>query len=73
MVGITYIATKTANTQLVCKYTVVLMGGNTEKWMNRLEVHGNAPNSFLEIEKLFINQYSPLDDENIAHDKLYEL
>ena len=42
------------------------MGGNAERWINRLEVQGNAPKRFLKLEKLFINQYTQLDDKNIA-------
>ena len=41
--------------------------------MDGLEVQGNAPNSFLEFEKLLINQYTMLDNKNIAQDKLCEL
>ena len=59
IVSITYIATKEANTEAVYQYAVVLMGGNAVRLMDRLEIQGNAPNSFLEFEKLFINQYAP--------------
>ena len=40
--------------------------------MDRLEVQGHAPN-FPEFEKLFINQYAPLDDKNVVRDKLHQL
>ena len=51
-VGLTYIATKAADTEAACQYAVVLMAGNTARWMDRLEVQGHALNSFLEFEKL---------------------
>ena len=38
-----------------------------------LEVRGNAPTTFPEFEKLFLDQYAPLDDKNVARDKLREL
>ena len=38
-----------------------------------MEAQGNAPKSFLEIEKLFINQYTLWDDKNIAQDKSHVL
>ena len=41
--------------------------------MYRLEVQGHALNSFPEFEKLFINKYAPLDENNIVRDKLREL
>ena len=41
--------------------------------MNRIEVQGSTLGSFLGFKKLFINQYTPLDDKNIAKDKLYQL
>ena len=41
--------------------------------MDRLEVQGNALNSFPEFEKLFINQYTPLDNKNVAWNELQEL
>ena len=49
------------------------MGGNAARWMDRLEVRGNAPTTFPEFEKLFLDQYAPLDDKNVARDKLREL
>ena len=58
MVGITFIATKLANTEAVYQYIMALMGVNALIWMDRLEAQGNAPNSFLEFEKLSINQYA---------------
>ena len=41
--------------------------------MDRLEVQGSTLNSFLEFEKLFIYQNTPLDNKNIARCKLQEL
>ena len=55
VVGIAYTATKAADTEAACQYAVVLISGNTARWMDRLEVQGHAPNSFPEFEKLFIN------------------
>ena len=70
MVGLTYIATEAADIKAVCQYAVALMAGNAARWMDRLEVQGNTPNSFSEFKKLFKNQYAPLHDKNIAKDKL---
>ena len=49
------------------------MGGNTPRWMDRLEVWGEVPAMFPDFEHMFIDQYAPLDDKNIAQDKLREL
>ena len=72
-VGITLIATETADTEATYQYAVALMGGNAARWMDRLEAQGNAPNSFLEFKKLSFNQYTPLDDKKNGRDKLQEL
>ena len=48
------------------------MGGNAACWMDRLEVWGEAPTMFPDFERMFIDQYAPLDDKNIAQDKLQE-
>ena len=53
-VGLTYKATEAADTLAACQDTVALMTGNAARWMDRLEVQGYAPNSFLEFEKLFL-------------------
>ena len=55
LVGLTYTATKAADTEASCQYAVALMSGYTAIWMDRLEVQGHAPKSYLEFEKLFIN------------------
>ena len=55
IVGLTYKATEVADTLAACQYAVALMAGNGARWMDRLEVQGHAPNSFLEFKKLFIN------------------
>ena len=73
VVVIIYIATKSANTESACQYTVKKMECNAERWMDTLEVQGNALNSFLQLKKLYINQYTPLDNKNIAQDKLCKL
>ena len=49
------------------------MGGNAARWIDRLDIQGNALNNFLEFEKLFINQYAPLNDKKFTRDKLCEL
>ena len=54
-IGLTYKATKAADTLAACQYAVALMAGNATRWMDRLEVQGHAPNNFMEFEKLFIN------------------
>ena len=41
--------------------------------MDHLEVQGEAPTMFPDFECIFINQYAPLDDKNVAQDKLQEL
>ena len=46
------------------------MGKNTAYWMNRLEVQEEAPTMFLDFEHMFIDQYAPLDNKNIARGKL---
>ena len=66
VVGITDIATKAADTDIVHQYTVETMGGNAARWMDSLEVQGNDPNSFPTFKKLFIDQYAPLDNKKIA-------
>ena len=72
-VGITFIATKAAETEAVCQYIVALMGGNAARWIDKLKVQSNTPNNLLEFEMLFMNQYTLLDNKNIAWDKLHEL
>ena len=49
------------------------MVDNALRLMDRLEVDRNTLNSFLEFENLFINQYAPLDDRNIAQYKYCKL
>ena len=49
------------------------MGGNAACWMDCLEIQGEVPTTFPDFERLFIDQYAPLDDKNIARDKLLEL
>ena len=57
----------------VCQYSVALMLGNAACWMYRLEVQREAPATFPDFECIFVDQYAPLDDRNIAQDKLQEL
>ena len=37
-VGLTYAATKAADTLAACQYTVALKSSNTARWIDRLEV-----------------------------------
>ena len=61
------------DTTQVCQYSVALMGGNASCWMDHLEVRGEAPTMFPDFKRMFIDQYTPLDNKNIARDKLQEL
>ena len=56
-----------------CQYSIALMGGNATRWINYLEVWGEVPAMFSDFEHMLIDQYAPLDDKNIAWDKLWEL
>ena len=56
-----------------CQYSDALMGGNAARWMDHLEVQGEVPAMFPDFERMFIDQYAPLDDNNVARDKLREL
>ena len=56
-----------------CQYSVALMGGNTARWIDCLEVQGEVPTTYPYFERMFIDQYTPLDDKNIAQEKLQEL
>ena len=49
------------------------MGGNTACWMDRLEVQREVPAMFPNFERMFIDQYAPLDNKNVAWDKLQKL
>ena len=55
------------------QYAVALMAGNAVRWMDSIQSTRPCSNNFPEFEKLFINQYAPLNDKNIARDKLCEL
>ena len=48
------------------------MGGNTACCMDYPEVQVEAPVVFPDFEHMFIGEYAPLDDKNIAQDKLQE-
>ena len=47
-----------------------LMWGRASKWLDRLERLGTAPETFTEFCTKFLEQFSILDDENMARDKL---
>ena len=55
------------------QYSIALMGGNAAHWMDRLEVWGEVPATFPDFERMFIDQYAPLDGKKVARDKLWEL
>ena len=61
------------NTAQACQYSVALMGGNAARWMDCLEVWGEVPTTFSDFERMFIDQYVPLDNKNVAQEKLQEL
>ena len=61
------------DTMQVCQYSIALMGGNAACWMDRLKVRREVPAMFPNFERMFIDQYAPLDDKNVAQDKLQEL
>ena len=42
------------------------MGSNTARWMDYLEVQGQVPTMFPDFERMFIDQYAPLDEKNTA-------
>ena len=48
-----------------------LMRGRASKWLDRLERLGTAPAMFTEFCTKFLEQFSVLDDENTARDKLH--
>ena len=47
-----------------------LMQGRASKWLNCLERLGTAPVMFTEFLTKFLEQFSVLDNENMARDKL---
>ena len=47
-----------------------LMQGRATKWLDRLERLGIALNNFTDFAVKFLEQFSVLDDENAARDKL---
>ena len=61
------------DTEQAHQYSIALMGGNTASWIDHLEVWREAPTMFPDFERMFIDQYAPLDNKNIAWDKLQEL
>ena len=46
------------------------MQGKASKWLDHLKRLGAAPATFMEFCTKFIEQFSVLDDENAARDKL---
>ena len=47
-----------------------LMRGRANKWLDHLEGLGTALATFMEFYTKFVEQFSVLDDENMARDKL---
>ena len=47
-----------------------LMQGRASKWLDRLKQLGIAPTNFTDFSTKFLEQFSVLDDENTARDKL---
>ena len=41
--------------------------------MDHLKIQGEVPAMFSDFKHMFIDQYAPLDNKNIAQDKLQEL
>ena len=48
-----------------------LMRGKASKWLDRLERQGMAPTVFAEFSTKFLEQFSVIDDKNMAQDKLW--
>ena len=46
------------------------MRGSASKWLDRLERLGTAPSNFEDFCTKFLEQFSILDDVNVARDKL---
>ena len=55
------------------QYSIALIGGNTIHCIDHLEVWEEVPAAFPEFETMVIDQYAPLDNKNVAWDKLQEL
>ena len=47
-----------------------LMQGRANKWLDHLERLGTAPATFTEFCTKFLEQFSVLDEENTAEDKI---
>ena len=43
------------DTAQACQYSIALMGGNAACWMDHLEVRGEAPATFPDFERMFID------------------
>ena len=61
------------NTAQACQYSIALMQRNAACRMEHLKVRGGVLAMFPDFEHMCIDQYAPLDDKNIARDKLQEL
>ena len=49
------------------------MGGNAACWIDHLKVQVEVSAMFTDFKHMFIDQYAPLDNKNIAWDKSQEL
>ena len=43
------------DTTQACQYSIALMGGNAARWMDCLEVRGEAPTMLPNFEHMFID------------------
>ena len=48
-----------------------LIRGRANKWLDHLEQLGIAPTNLTDFAAKFLEQFSVLDDENMARDKLW--
>lgn len=46
------------------------MQKSAARWLDRLELLEDMPETFEDFEKAFLSQYAPLDDESAARDRL---
>ena len=49
-----------------------MLAEKSAKWLDRLVNLGNEPTDWSEFKAAFLKQYSVLDDEQVARDKLKE-
>ena len=49
------------------------MGGKAACWIDQLKLQREVPALFPDFGCMLIDQYAPLDNKNVAQDKLQEL